>query len=64
MCFECLFTAISYMSTKERESFQNLSQFYTSLVNYNITVITTELQLWKIKLLSKTCIDALLLCDK
>jgi len=52
----------SYLSSEERESFQNVLHFYTPLVDHHIT--TAKLKLWKTKLLRinsipKTTIGAL-----
>lgn len=45
------------MPFKDRESFQHLLQFYTLLVNHNITIATTaELKLCKTKLLDQDSI--------
>lgn len=57
------------MSPEERNNFQNLLEFYSPLVDHNVTTATAEFKLWKTKLLSttsvlKTSIDALALCDK
>ncbi|KAF0746830.1 52 kDa repressor of the inhibitor of the protein kinase-like [Aphis craccivora] len=67
--FECLFTTNTSMSPEERNNFQNLLEFYSPLVDHNVTTATAEFKLWKTKLLSttsvlKTSIDALALCDK
>lgn len=57
------------MSPEEQNSFQNLLEFYSPLVDHNITTATAEFKLWKTKLLRtnlalKTSIDVLAICDK
>ncbi|CAI6370249.1 unnamed protein product [Macrosiphum euphorbiae] len=62
--FECLFSNQS--SKEELESFNNLLEFYTPLIDSNNS--TAELMLWKVKLsrlniVPKTSLEAFLLCD-
>lgn len=57
------------MSSEERNSFQKLLEFYSPLVNHDVSTATAEFKLWKTKLsrthsVLKTSIDALALCDK